>query len=67
VYYADWSPDGKYIAYSMNSDFKVTDPKTGGLWDVFMTRSEGGPSVQLTFDHSNNKQPEFFLPIGGFS
>jgi len=61
VYYADWSPDGRYIAYSMNSDFRVTNP-TGGLWDVFVTRVEGGPSVQLTFDHSNNKQPEFFLP-----
>jgi hypothetical protein len=61
VYYADWSPDGKYIAYSMNSDFRVTDPKTGGLWDVFVARAEGGPPVQLTFDHSNNKQPEFFL------
>ena len=61
VYYADWSPDGKYIAYSMNSDFRVTDPRTGGLWDIFVTRAEGGPSVQLTFDHANNKQPEFFL------
>lgn len=61
VYYADWSSDGKYVAYSMNSDFKVTDPKTGGLWDIFVVRAEGGPSVQLTFDHANNKQPEFFL------
>lgn len=67
VYYADWSPDGRYVAYSMNSDFRATDPKTGGLWDIFVVRAGGGSSVQLTFDHANNKQPEFFVPFGGFS
>lgn len=62
VYFADWSPDGKYIAYAMNPNFRTTNPKTGAPWDIFVTRAEGGPHVQLTFDHANNKHPEFFFP-----
>ncbi len=71
VYFGDWSPDlsacnaqagGKYIAYAMNPDVKFSDPKTRALWDIFVTRAEGGPYVQVTFDHANNKQPEFFSP-----
>lgn len=62
VYFGDWSPDGRYIAYSMNPDVTVSRPKTGKLWDIFVTKTEGGPYVQLTFDHANNKHPEFFRP-----
>lgn len=61
VYFADWSPDGKYIAYAMNPDFRISNPRTGVPWDIFVTRAKGGPHVQLTFDHANNKHPEFFL------
>jgi len=62
VYFSDWSPDGKYIAYSMNGNVSMSDTETRALWDIFVTRAEGGPYVQLTFDHANNKHPEFFLP-----
>lgn len=62
VYFGDWSPDGKYIAYAMNPNVNVTNSRTGALWDIFVTKAEGGTSVQLTFDHTNNKQPEFFSP-----
>ena len=62
VYFGDWSPDGKYIAYAMNPDVKFEDAKTRALWDIFVTRASGGPYVQVTFDHANNKQPEFFSP-----
>lgn len=61
VYFGDWSPDGKYIAYAMNPNFKITDPSIGAPWDIFVTRAKGGPYVQLTFDHANNKHPEFFF------
>jgi Tol biopolymer transport system component len=61
VYFADWSPDGKYIAYSMTPNSLTCNSKTGGLWDVFVTRTKGGPYVQITFDHANNKHPEFFF------
>lgn len=60
VYFGDWSPDGKYLAYAMNPNVTVTNPKTKALWDIFVTRAEDGPYVQLTFNHANNKQPEFF-------
>jgi len=61
VYFGDWSPDGKYIAYAMNPDFRESDPRRGAPWDIFVTRAKGAPYVQLTFDQANNKHPEFFL------
>jgi len=63
VYFGDWSPDGKYIAYAMNPDVKFEHPRTRVLWDIFVTRAAGGPYVQVTFDHANNKQPEFFVHV----
>ena len=63
VYFGDWAPDGKYIAYAMNPDIEFSDPKTRALWDIFVTRASGGSYVQVTFDHANNKQPEFFVPV----
>ena len=62
VYHGDWSPDGKYIAYSMNPDVRFSDPRTRALWDIFVARSDGSAYVQVTFDRANSKQPEFFLP-----
>jgi TolB protein len=62
VYFGDWSPDGKYVAYSVNHNIDVADLKKGALWDIFVTRVKDGTYVQLTFDHANNKQPEFFTP-----
>jgi Tol biopolymer transport system component len=61
VYFGDWSPDGKYIAYAMNPNFTTSNLRRGAPWDIFVTRAKGGPYVQLTFDHANNKHPEFFL------
>ena len=62
VYHGDFSPDGKYIAYSMNHDVKSTDPRTRALWDIFVARADGSAQVQATFDHANSKQPELFTP-----
>lgn len=62
VYFGDWSPDGKYVAYAMNPNFKVFNSRTGSPWDVFVTRAKGNAYGQLTFDHANNKHPEFFFP-----
>lgn len=61
VYFGDWAPDGRYIGYSMNPNFKIADSRTGASWDIFVTRAKGGAYVQLTFDHANNKHPEFFF------
>ena len=65
VYHGDWSPDGKYIAYSMTPRVGVADAATRGLWDIFVARADGSACVQVTFDHANSKQPEFFLPGKG--
>lgn len=62
AYFGDWSPDGRYIAYSANPNVQQSDGRTRSLWDVFVARADGSAYVQLTFDHANNKQPEFFLP-----
>lgn len=62
VYFGDWSPDGRYIAYAMKPEAKFSHPETRELWDIFVTRVAGGAYVQITFDHTHNKQPEFFLP-----
>ncbi len=61
VYFGDWSPDGKYIAYAMNPDFRTASPRTGASWDLFVTKAKAEPYVQLTFDHTNNKHPELFV------
>jgi len=62
VYHGDWSPDGQYIAYSMTAEVKSSNARTRGLWDIFAARADGSVYVQLTFDHANSKQPEFFSP-----
>lgn len=61
VYFGDWSPDRKYIAFAMTPNFEFRDPRKGEPWNIFVTRAKGGPYVQLTFDYANNKHPEFFF------
>jgi len=61
VYFGDWSANGKYISYSMNPNVTVADSETRALWDIFVTTAKGETYVQLTFDHANNKQPDFFF------
>jgi len=62
-YFADWSPDGKYIAYShgpRNDCYEFSS----GQWQIYVMTPRGdrnGPRVQLTRTGSN-RDPEW-LPI----
>ena len=66
VYHVDWSPDGKYIAYSrgplgtrMQPAGYVVGTKATG-WDIWVVRADKPHGVvQLTHDGLSNKEPDW--------
>jgi len=68
TYHVDWSPDGKYIAYSeggrgtrMAPAGFVVGMKAAG-WDIWAVRSSNPEVVvRLTFDGLSNKEPDWVL------
>jgi Tol biopolymer transport system component len=71
TYHVDWSPDGKYIAYSrgergtgkMAGARPVVGSQAPG-WDIWVVKpSEPEVTVQLTHDGLSNKEPDW-VPIG---
>ncbi|MFH1264925.1 MAG: hypothetical protein ABIK89_04315 [Planctomycetota bacterium] len=68
TYHVDWSPDGKYIAYSEGGRGTRMEPagcfvgmKAQG-WDIWVVKpSEPGVVVRLTFDGLSNKEPDWVL------
>ena len=77
LYHPDFSPDGKYITYSVGPGGRVQADGPGthtavaemvgvrGKWDLFLKPVDGsGPRVQLTFDESlSNKESDWlFVP-----
>jgi Tol biopolymer transport system component len=60
VYHVDWSPDGKYLAFSYG-------PSRGGQavgqrasgWNISILDIETGKWVQVTTDGSHNKEPDW--------
>jgi len=66
VYHVDWSPDGKYIAYSrgplgsrMQPAGYVVGTKAKG-WDIWVVRAEPPHEVlQVTHDGLSNKEPDW--------
>jgi Tol biopolymer transport system component len=69
TYHVDWSPDGRYIAYSeggrgtkMAPAGFVVGTKAPG-WDVWVVKpSEPDVVVRLTFDGLSNKEPDWVAP-----
>ena len=59
VYYPDWSPDAKYIAFSYGSGEEMYGGT--GEWQICVIRSEGGPYVQLT-STGCHKEPDW-IPV----
>jgi Tol biopolymer transport system component len=66
TYHVDWSPDGKYIAYSEGGRGTRMEPagffvgmKAAG-WDIWVVKpSEPEVVVRLTFDGLSNKEPDW--------
>lgn len=61
-YYPDWSPDDRFIVYSLS-------PLGTGKWgytshdqNLFVTPVEGGPQVQLTAGTAANRDPDWIGP-----
>ena len=73
LYHPDFSPDGKYVTYSVGPGGRVLANGPGththvaemigvrGKWDVYLRRANGqGPAIRLTDDESlSNKEPEW--------
>ena len=60
VYHVDWSPDGRYLAFSYG-------PSRGGQavgqrasgWNISILEIETGKWVQITTDGNHNKEPDW--------
>jgi len=59
VYHLDWSPDGKYIAFSCGPD---ADQSVGGLapgWNICILELATGRWRNITWDGNHNKEPDW--------
>ena len=62
VYHVDWSPDGRYLAFSYG-------PSRGGQavgqratgWNISLLDLESGKWVQVTTDGNHNKEPDWVM------
>ena len=69
IYHVDWSPCGKYIAFSRGPDRKIlgTIPEVVGAkakgWDIGVADAEAiNRWMQITFDGNCNKEPDW-IPL----
>lgn len=59
VYHLDWSPDGRYIAFSFGPD---GDQHVGGTakgWNICIAEIATGKWVYVTTDGNQNKEPDW--------
>jgi Tol biopolymer transport system component len=59
VYHLDWSPDGKYIAFSCGPD---GEQAVGGMaqgWDICILELSTGRWLNITRDGNHNKEPDW--------
>ena len=62
VYHVDWSPDGRYLAFSYG-------PSRGGQavgqrasgWNISILEVDSGTWVQVTTDGNHNKEPDWVM------
>lgn len=60
TYHVDWSPDGKYLAFSYGTGKEQVGET--GAWDIYVARSTGGPWARLTAGAAANKEPDW-IPV----
>ncbi len=78
LYHPDYSPDGKYITYSVGPGGRMPRKGPGthvqvaemvgvaGPWNLFLKRNDGeGPSIQLTHDAALSSKESEWLPVLG--
>jgi len=63
VYHLDWSPDGKYIAFSFGPDGEQHVGGTAKGWNICIAEIATGKSAYVTTDGNQNKEPDW-VPSG---
>jgi Tol biopolymer transport system component len=60
VYHVDWSPDGKYLAFSYGSSRggQAVGQRASG-WNISVLEVASGKWVQVTTDGNHNKEPDW--------
>ncbi len=63
VYHVDWSPDGKYLAFSYGPSRggQAVGQKASG-WNINVLEIASGKWVQITTDGAHNKEPDW-VPV----
>jgi len=59
VYHLDWSPDGRYIAFSCGPD---GEQAVGGMapgWNICILELSTGRWLNITWDGNHNKEPDW--------
>jgi Tol biopolymer transport system component len=65
VYHIDWSPDGKYVAFSRGPEKSDMGASPGWIgvtakgWNIFVGDPATGKWVQITTDGNSNKEPDW--------
>jgi len=62
VYHVDWSPDGKYLAFSYGSSRggQAVGQKAAG-WNICIFDIAAGKWIQITTDGNHNKEPDWVV------
>ncbi len=63
VYHLDWSPDGKYIAFSFGPDGEQHVGGAAKGWNICIAEIATGKSAYVTTDGNQNKEPDW-IPAG---
>jgi len=63
VYHLDWSPDGKYIAFSFGPDGEQHVGGTAKGWNICIAEIATGKWAYVTTDGNQNKEPDW-VPKG---
>ncbi|PKL19349.1 MAG: hypothetical protein CVV49_01330 [Spirochaetae bacterium HGW-Spirochaetae-5] len=59
VYHLDWSPDGKYIAFSFGPEGEQNVGGTAKGWNICIAEIATGKWVYVTTDGKQNKEPDW--------
>ena len=59
VYHLDWSPDGKYLAFSFGPDGEQNVGGTAKGWNLCIAEVATGKWQMITFDGNQNKEPDW--------